>query len=65
MMRKKGIDWSHEALKKLQGKKVEIQGWLFYDYRHGENSAKIRKTGKITRSTAWEIHPVTRITILK
>ncbi len=65
LMREKGIDWSHEALKKLRGKKVEIQGWLFYDYRHGENSAKIRKTGKITRSTAWEIHPVTQITVLK
>lgn len=65
MMQKQGIDWSHEALKKLRGKKVEIQGWLFYDYRHGENSSKIRKTGKVTRSTAWEIHPVTRITVLK
>jgi hypothetical protein len=65
MMKAKGLDWSHEALKKLRGKKVEIQGWLFYDYRHGENSAKIRKTGKITRSTAWEIHPVTKITVLK
>jgi hypothetical protein len=65
LMKEKGIDWSHEALKKLRGKKVEIQGWLFYDYRHGENSSKIRKTGKITRSTAWEIHPVTKITVLK
>jgi hypothetical protein len=65
LMKKKGIDWSHEALKKLRGKKVEVQGWLFYDYRHGENSAKIKKTGKITRSTAWEIHPVTKITVLK
>jgi hypothetical protein len=65
LMKNKGIDWSHEALKKLRGKKVEVQGWLFYDYRHGENSAKIKKTGKITRSTAWEIHPVTKITVLK
>jgi hypothetical protein len=64
LMQKQGIDWSHEALKKLRGKKVEIQGWLFYDYRHGENSSKIRKTGRVTRSTAWEIHPVTGIRVV-
>jgi hypothetical protein len=64
-MREKGIDWSQETLKKLQGKTIEVEGWLFYDYKHGNQSAKIRrKTKGVTRSSAWEIHPITKITIL-
>ena len=63
-MQARGVDWSQEALKKLRGKYVEIEGWLFYDYNHGNESAKIRqKTKGVTRSTAWEIHPVTTLKV--
>ena len=66
LMRKKGIDWSQSALKKLQGRTIEVKGWLMYDIKHGDQSAKIRqKTKGVTRSTAWEIHPITSITIVQ
>ena len=66
IMAAKGVDWSQTALKKLQGKNIEVEGWLFYDYPHGNQSAKVRqKTKGVTRSTAWEIHPITRLTVLK
>jgi hypothetical protein len=65
IMKARGIDWSQEALRKLRGKNIEVEGWLFYDYNHGNQSAKVRqKTRGITRSTAWEIHPITRLTVL-
>jgi hypothetical protein len=65
IMATKGIDWSQEALKKLRGKKVEVEGWLFYDYNHGNQSAKVKqKTKGVTRSTAWEIHPITRLVVV-
>lgn len=64
LMKEKGIDWSQAALKKLVGKTIEVQGWLFYDFKHGDQSAKVtQKTKGVTRSTAWEIHPVTSINI--
>jgi hypothetical protein len=66
IMAAKGVDWSQEALKKLRGKYIEVEGWLFYDYNHGNQSAKIRqKTKGVTRSTAWEIHPITRFSLIK
>ena len=65
LMQKSGIDWSQAALKKLYGRTIEVQGWLLYDFKHGDQSAKIKqKTKGVTRSTAWEIHPVTGIKIL-
>jgi hypothetical protein len=65
LMKARGIDWSQEALRKLRGKNIEVEGWLFYDYNHGNQSAKVRqKTRGVTRSTAWEIHPITRLTVV-
>lgn len=64
LMKQKGIDWSQAALKKLVGRTIEVEGWLFYDYKHGDQSAKVRqKTKGVTRSTSWEIHPVTKLKI--
>lgn len=66
LMKEKGVDWSQKALKKLKGQVVELEGWLFYDFKHGERSAKVRPDSKsVNRATAWEIHPITRITVLK
>ena len=65
LMQKQGVDWSQAALKKLHGRTIEVQGWLMYDFKHGDQSAKVRqKTKGVTRSTAWEIHPVTSIKLL-
>ena len=66
LMKEKGIDWSQKGLKALKGKRVEIEGWLFYDYNHAERSSKIRPDAdNLNRATAWEIHPITSIKILK
>ena len=66
IMATKGIDWSQEALKKLRGKYIEVEGWLFYDYNHGDKSEKVKKKTKgVTRATAWEIHPITRLLLIK
>ena len=60
-------DWSTEMLqKKLTGHWVRFEGWLFYDGQHeseAENTAPGR--GANWRATAWELHPVTRIEIIK
>ncbi len=66
LMKQKGVDWSQNALKKLKGKTIEVEGWLFYDYNHGDKSANIRpQSNKTLRATAWEIHPIIRITLPK
>ncbi len=65
LMQKKGVDWSQPALKKLVGRTIEVQGWLMYDRKHGDQSAKVmQKTKGVTRSTAWEIHPITSLKIV-
>lgn len=66
LMKEKGIDWSQATLKKLYGRTIEVQGWLFYDLKLGDQSAKItQKTKGVTRSTAWEIHPITNISVIR
>jgi hypothetical protein len=66
IMATKGVDWSQAALRKMRGKMIEVEGWLFYDYNHGNQSAKVRqKTKGVTRSTAWEIHPITRLALIR
>ena len=65
LMQQKGVDWSQVALKKLVGKTIEVQGWLLYDFKHGDQAAKVMQKKKgVTRSTSWEIHPVTSISVL-
>ena len=62
-----GLDWSAETLKRtLVGKWVRFEGWLFYDSGHAKESANTFTEGSdLWRATAWEIHPVTRIEILR
>lgn len=65
MAAKRGLDWSTEGLQKLIGHKVKISGWMLFDFEHideAENTAPNRRD--IWRATAWEIHPVTDITVL-
>ena len=59
------MDWSTEGLQKLMGHKVKIKGWMLFDFEHideSENTAPKRRDN--WRATAWEIHPVTDITVL-
>ena len=62
-----GLDWSAQTLERsLVGKWVRFEGWLFYDSGHAKESANTFTEGSdLWRATAWEIHPVTRIEILR
>jgi hypothetical protein len=61
----RGLDWSTPALQTLIGHRVKIRGWMLFDFEHvdeSENTAPKRRDN--WRATAWEIHPVTDITVL-
>ncbi len=62
-----GMDWSEEALRaKLIGHWCEFEGWLFFDVGHAEESENI-SPGRSSnwRATAWEVHPITKITVIR
>jgi len=50
----------------LVGHWCEFEGWLYFDAGHAEESENINPQRPDNwRATAWEIHPVTKITILR
>ena len=60
-------DWSEKNLQQqLVGHWCEFEGWMYFDAGHAEESENI-SPGKADnwRATAWEIHPVTKITIIR
>ncbi len=65
--RSNGWDWSEETLKRdLIGRWVRFEGWLLFDSQHAGESENIAPaTLHNWRATAWEIHPVTQIEVLK
>ena len=62
-----GIDWSAETLQgQLIGHWCEFEGWLYFDVGHDEESENIAPGHADNwRATAWEIHPVTKITVVR
>jgi hypothetical protein len=64
---KDGMDWSESSLRtQLVGHSCEFAGWLYFDVGHAEeseNSAPHKSNN--WRATAWEIHPVTEIKVIK
>ncbi len=61
----RGLDWSTQALEALKGHRVRIKGWMLFDFEHideSENTAPRKRDN--WRATAWEVHPVTDITVL-
>jgi hypothetical protein len=60
-------NWSEEALQaQLVGHWVEFEGWLYFDAGHAEESENISPHNPENwRATAWEIHPVTKITVIR
>lgn len=66
MMSEEGVDWTTKGLHKtLLGRWVRVAGWLLFDVEHkseSENTSPGRKRN--WRATAWEIHPVTSITVV-
>lgn len=65
--RSRGWDWTEETLKReLTGRLVRFEGWLLFDYGHAMESENIAPGRPLNwRGTAWEIHPVTKIEVLK
>lgn len=58
-----GLDWSTRGLRDaFLGRWVRIQGWVFFDKMHADESAG-SDNERVWRGTAWEIHPVTSITL--
>jgi hypothetical protein len=62
-----GIDWSEQTLQaQLVGHWCEFEGWLYFDAGHAEESENVTPHAPGNwRATAWEIHPITKITIIK
>jgi hypothetical protein len=66
-LRLPGSNWSEETLHaQLVGHWCEFEGWLYFDAGHAEESENIhpQQPGN-WRATAWEIHPVTKITVIR
>ena len=63
----RGIDWSEKTLQAaLVGHWGEFEGWLYFDVGHAkeaENTSPHDPTN--WRATAWEIHPVTSIKVIR
>ena len=60
-------DWSEKTLQaQLVGHWCEFEGWMYFDAGHAEESENISPGQPDNwRATAWEIHPVTRITVIR
>ncbi|CAN5820786.1 hypothetical protein BH20ACI3_BH20ACI3_10630 [soil metagenome] len=65
--RHQGWDWSEETLKReLLGRWVRFEGWLFFDLHHADESENAAPGTPFNwRATAWEVHPVTKIEVLR
>lgn len=62
-----GMDWSEAALRShLIGHWCEFEGWLYFDIGHASESQNLSPTNPANwRATAWEVHPITKITVLR
>jgi len=65
-LRDQGIDWSTATLQQtVEGHWVRVRGWLMFDAEHKAQAENTHQGGdRNWRATAWEIHPVTAMTII-
>ena len=63
----RGADWTTAALRRdLAGRWCRFEGWLLFDREHAGESENTREEGEdVWRATAWELHPVTRIEVVR
>jgi hypothetical protein len=63
----RGIDWSEQTLQaQLVGHWCEFEGWLYFDVGHAEESENTAPHNPTNwRVTAWEIHPVMKIKVIR
>jgi hypothetical protein len=62
-----GIDWSEKTLQaQLVGHWCEFEGWLYFDVGHAQESENTTPGDPGNwRATAWELHPVTKIAVVR
>ena len=62
-----GRDWSAAALRaELVGRRCRFEGWLLFDREHADESENTAPGARGNwRATAWELHPVASIEVLK
>jgi len=65
-MKKDNVDWSTDTLRRqFKGKWVEVTGWLLFDTAHIKQAENTNPGHNGNwRATCWEIHPVTKISML-
>jgi len=65
--REQGWNWSTGALKsELVGHWCQFDGWLLFDTGHDEESENTNPgSAKNWRATAWELHPVTSVKVIR
>jgi hypothetical protein len=63
----RGRDWSAASLRvELSGRRCRFEGWLLFDREHADESENMAPGARGNwRATAWEIHPVTAIEVLR
>jgi len=63
----RGMDWSEQTLQaQLVSHWCEFEGWLYFDAGHTEESENTAAHNPNNwRATAWELHPVTTITVIR
>jgi hypothetical protein len=62
--RKLHPEWTIKYFKGLRDKKVNVTGWMLFNYPEVKNSLESHTNGFVLkRRTAWEIHPVTSVTM--
>jgi hypothetical protein len=62
-----GWDWGADTLRKeLVGRRCRFEGWLLFDREHADESENTAPGARGNwRATAWELHPVTSIEVLR
>lgn len=62
-----GRDWSAATLRgQIVGRRCRFEGWLLFDREHADESEHTAPGSPGNwRATAWELHPVTSIEVLK
>ena len=65
--REQGMDWSEQTLQaQLVNHWCEFEGWLYFDVGHAEQAENTAPENPTNwRATAWEIHPITKITVIR
>jgi len=63
----RGLDWRAATLRnELVGRRCRFEGWLLFDREHADESEQTAPGARGNwRATAWELHPVTSIVVLR